>query len=147
MQFEHVLDIAQVDELVDLAVRVKDVLELHAPNGQEYILGVFITGAYQEILGDMHNLFGDTNAVHVHLEEDGGYRLEHLVKGDTTTEVLRFVQYDPDYLIARLRQTVEAAVRSGTISFEEAGQMLRKYERNLEGYTYLDNSEGGQRFF
>jgi len=126
----------KIDRFIDLR-DVKDVLELHAPNGKEYILGVFITGAYQEILGDMHNLFGDTNAVHVRLDPEGGYRIEHVVKGDTVEEVLNFVQYSAEDLAHRLRLTVETAVRAGNISFEEAGHFLEKYERGLEGYTYL----------
>ncbi len=126
----------RIDRFIDLR-DVKGVLELHPLNGEDYILGVFMTGAYQEILGDMHNLFGDTNAVHVRLEPEGGYRIEQMVKGDTIQEVLRFVQYSPDDLTNRLRRTVEGAVRSGMISFEEAGQFLDKYERGLEGYTYL----------
>ena len=127
----------KIDRFIDLR-DVKDVLELHPLDGQDYVLGVFITGAYQEILGDMHNLFGDTNAVHVSLDDAGGYRIEHVVKGDTVQEVLKFVQYSPHDLTHRLRQAVEAAVRAGTISFEEAGYFIEKYERGLEGYTYLE---------
>ena len=127
----------KIDRFIDLR-DVKDVLELHPLNGEDYILGVFITGAYQEILGDMHNLFGDTNAVHVSLDEASGYRIEHVLKGDTVEEVLRFVQYSPTELTHQLRQAVECALRAGTISFEEAGFFVDKYERGLEGYTYLE---------
>jgi len=130
----------KIDRFIDLR-DVKDVLELHPFNGEDYFLGVFITGAYQEILGDMHNLFGDTNAVHVRIDEDG-YRIEHVVKGDTIGEVLHFVQYSSEDLVNRLRQTVESAVRSGMISFEEAGHFLDKYEQGLEGYTYLERKNG-----
>jgi len=128
----------KIDRFIDLR-DVKDVLELHAPNGNEYILGIFITGAYQEILGDMHNLFGDTNAVHVRVDPEGGYRIEHVVKGDSVKEVLAFVQYSAEDLAHRLRLTAEGAVRSGNLSFEEAGHFLAKYERGLEGYTYLNS--------
>ena len=117
---------------------MKDALELHPLNGEDYILGVFLTGAYQETLGDMHNLFGDTNVVHIRLGPEGGYVIEQLVKGDTIKEVLQFMQYSTNELSNRMRKTVEAAVRSGTISFEEAGHFLEKYERGLEGYTYLE---------
>ncbi|HOW69823.1 MAG TPA: biosynthetic arginine decarboxylase [Phycisphaerae bacterium] len=127
----------KIDHFIDLR-DVKDVLELHAHNGEDYILGVFLTGAYQEILGDMHNLFGDTNAVHVNLDPAGGYRIEHVVKGDTVGEVLQFVQYSRVDLTHCLRQSVESAVRAGTISFEEAGHFIDMYERGLEGYTYLE---------
>jgi arginine decarboxylase len=128
----------KIDRFIDLK-DVRSVLELHPVNGEDYILGVFITGAYQEILGDMHNLFGDTNAVHVRLDPGGnGYTIEHVVKGDTVREVLNFVQYSTDDLTHRLRRSVEAAVRAGTISFEEAGHFLQKYEQGLAGYTYLE---------
>ncbi len=129
----------KIDKFIDLR-DVKAVLELHPINGADYILGVFITGAYQEILGDMHNLFGDTNAVHVHIDPEGGYRIDHVVKGDTVKEVLQGVQYSTDNLTHRLRHSVEAAVRAGMISFEEAGHFLEQYERGLEGYTYLERS-------
>ncbi len=127
----------KIDRFIDLK-DVKGVLELHPINGEDYILGIFITGAYQEILGDMHNLFGDTNAVHVRLDPNGGYHIEHVVKGDTVKEVLNFVQYSTDELTHRLRRMVEAAVRTGSISFEEAGQFVQKYEQGLAGYTYLE---------
>ncbi|MEP0844043.1 MAG: biosynthetic arginine decarboxylase [Phycisphaerae bacterium] len=130
----------KIDRFIDLR-DVKHALELHPLNGEDYILGVFITGAYQEILGDMHNLFGDTNAVHVRILPEGGYRIEHVVKGDTVEEVLRFVQYSVEDLMHRLRQNVEAAVRSGTISFEESRHFLEKYETGLEGYTYLERTD------
>ncbi len=125
----------KIDRFIDLR-DVKDVIELHPVNGEDYHVAAFITGAYQEILGDMHNLFGDTNAVHVRLDE-GGYRIEHVVKGDTVKEVLHYVQYSPTDLIDRLRESVEAAVRQGLISLEESGHFLEKYERGLESYTYL----------
>jgi len=130
----------KIDKFIDLR-DVKHALELHPLNGEDYILGVFITGAYQEILGDMHNLFGDTNAVHVRIQPEGGYRIEHVVKGDTVEEVLRFVQYSAEDLLHRLRQNVEAAVRGGLISFEESRQFLEKYELGLEGYTYLERTD------
>ena len=126
----------KIDRFIDLH-DVKDVLELHPLNGEDYVLGVFMTGAYQEILGDMHNLFGDTNAVHVRIDAGGGYVIEHVVKGDTIAEVLDFVQYTSSDLTHRVRRTVEQAVRSGLISFEESGHFLEKYERGLESYTYL----------
>jgi len=129
----------KIDRFIDLR-DVKSVLELHPLNGGEYYIGAFICGAYQEILGDMHNLFGDTNAVHVRLEDDGGYVIEHVVKGDTVKEVLHYVQCSPQDLIDRLRRSVETAVRQGLISLEESGQFLEKYERGLEGYTYLGRS-------
>jgi arginine decarboxylase len=130
----------KIDRFIDLH-DVKDVIELHPLNGEDYYIGVFITGAYQEILGDMHNLFGDTNVVHVRLEEDGGYRVEQVIKGDTVKEMLHYVQYAAADLVDRLRDSVEVAVRQGLISLEESGQFLAQYERSLESYTYLNRTK------
>src|SRR4029453_4984842 len=109
-------------------------LELHPFNGQPYFLGAFLLGAYQEILGDLHNLFGDTNAVHASIDEDGGVNLDAVIKGDTVREVLHYVQYSADELSARMRKDVERAVRAGKISVEQSRQLLRFYETGLEGY-------------
>jgi arginine decarboxylase len=117
---------------------VKKTLPLHAPGDTPYYLGVFLVGAYQEILGDLHNLFGDTHAVHVSLDETGGARLDALVKGDTVREVLDYVEFDAEMLLGKLRTDVELAVRGGLISYEGAGQFLRFYEDGLHGYTYLE---------
>jgi len=95
-------------------------------------------GAYQEILGDLHNLFGDTNAVHVSLNDDGEIDLYAVIKGDTVREVLHYVQYSADELIASMRKDVERAMRLGKISLEESRQMLHFYETGLEGYTYME---------
>ncbi len=126
----------KVDKFIDLR-DVKEMLELHPFRNGEYFLGVFMVGAYQEILGDMHNLFGDTNAVHVNVAEDGTYRMEHVVAGDTVEEVLRYVQYGAEDLVARLRRTVERSVREKRMTLEESADLLRRYERGLKGYTYL----------
>jgi arginine decarboxylase len=118
-------------------------LELHEfRDGEPYMLGVFLTGAYQEILGDLHNLFGDTNAVHVRLSPSGEVMLDEVIKGDTVREVLDYVQFKTDSLIARLRRSVEAAVREGRLGYEESGRLLRCYEEGLHGYTYLEEPHG-----
>jgi arginine decarboxylase len=127
----------KIDQFIDLR-DVRNTLELHPFNGQPYYLGAFLLGAYQEILGDLHNLFGDTNAVHVSLDEDGEVNLDAVIKGDTVREVLQYVQYSADELIALMRKDVERAVRSGKISLNESRQLLRFYESGLEGYTYLE---------
>jgi arginine decarboxylase len=127
----------KVDQFIDLR-DVRNTLELHAFDGQPYYLGAFLLGAYQEILGDLHNLFGDTNAVHVSLDDDGEVNLDVVIKGDTVREVLAYVQYSADELSARMRKDVEKAVRGGKISVEESRQLLRFYETGLEGYTYLE---------
>ena len=111
-------------------------MELHPLNDEEYYLGIFMTGAYQEILGDMHNLFGDTNAVHVTVKDDGQYFVDHVVDGDTIEEVLHYVQFSTEDLVARLRGNIERALRDGRINFRESAQILRSYEQGLQGYTY-----------
>lgn len=110
-------------------------LHPHDPD-QPYLLGVFLVGAYQEILGDLHNLFGDTHAVHIDLQ-DGAVNIQSIVKGDTVREVLDYAQYDNRELIGRLQAAVESATHVGAIDNEQAGRMLRFYERCLAGYTYL----------
>jgi len=127
----------KLDRFVDRR-DVKKTLPLHAINGDSYYLGVFLVGAYQEILGDLHNLFGDTHAVHVSLDEQGGAKLDALVKGDTVREVLNYVEFDPEVLLGKMRTDVETAVREGRIDNEGAGRLLRFYEDGLHGYTYLE---------
>ncbi|MBV9123991.1 MAG: biosynthetic arginine decarboxylase [Planctomycetes bacterium] len=128
----------KIDQFIDLR-DVRSTLELHPYDGRPYYLGAFLLGAYQEILGDLHNLFGDTNAVHVSLDEDGEINLDAVIKGDTVREVLQYVQYSADELIARMRKDVERAVRNGKISLEESRLLLRFYESGLDGYTYLED--------
>jgi arginine decarboxylase len=127
----------KIDQFIDLR-DVRNTLELHPFDGQPYYLGAFLLGAYQEILGDLHNLFGDTNAVHISLDDDGEINLDAVIKGDTVREVLAYVQYSADELTARMRKDVERAVRTGKISLDESRQLLRFYESGLEGYTYLE---------
>jgi arginine decarboxylase len=128
----------KVDQFIDRR-DVKRTLSLHAFNGQDdYYLGAFLLGAYQEILGDLHNLFGDTNAVHVRMGEAGEVILDSVIKGDTVREVLDYVQFKSDALVASLRRDVETALREGRIGYEESGRLLRFYEEGLHGYTYLE---------
>jgi len=129
------------DGKIDLFIDRRDVkrtLPLHSFNGDPYYLGAFLLGAYQEILGDMHNLFGDTNAVHVSLDENGSVLLEAVIKGDTVREVLDYVEFDPDALVRKFRADVELAVRENLLDFQQAGRLLRFYEEGLQGYTYLE---------
>ena len=127
----------KLDRFVDRR-DVKKTLPLHAAAGAPYYLGVFLVGAYQEILGDLHNLFGDTHAVHVSLDQHGAARLDALVKGDTVKEVLDYVEFDAETLLRKLRTDVETAVREGRMDYEGAGRLLRFYEDGLHGYTYLE---------
>ncbi|MFV1978871.1 MAG: biosynthetic arginine decarboxylase [Myxococcota bacterium] len=115
----------------------KNLIELHPWTGAPYYIGVFLVGAYQEILGDLHNLFGDTNAVHVKLDGEGGYTIEHIVEGDAVEDVLAYVQYERRPLIEKVRRIIEGALRSNDISLEESARLLERYEQGLKGYTYL----------
>jgi arginine decarboxylase len=127
----------KVDQFIDMR-DVRSTLELHPFNGQPYYLGAFLLGAYQEILGDLHNLFGDTNAVHVSLEDNGEINVDTVIKGDTVREVLAYVQYSAEELAAKMRKDVERAVKAGNITLNESRQLLRFYESGLDGYTYLE---------
>jgi len=133
----------KLDQFIDRR-DVKKTILLHPFKGEPYYLGVFLVGAYQEILGDLHNLFGDTHAVHVSLADNGdegadGVRLEHIIKGDTVREVLKYVEFDPEALMGKLRRDVEAAVNAGRMEDQQAGRLLKFYEEALQGYTYLED--------
>jgi arginine decarboxylase len=130
----------KIDQFIDRR-DVKRTLPLHPFNGDPYMLGVFLVGAYQEILGDLHNLFGDTHAVHVRLDHEGNVVLEALIKGDTVREVLDYVEFKAETLLHRMRADAETAVREGRLDFEQSGRLLRFYEDGLHGYTYLEDSK------
>lgn len=105
--------------------------------GEPYYLAVFLVGAYQEILGDMHNLFGDTNAVHITVNEKG-YSIDKTIDGETVAEVLEYVQYEPKKLVRRLEIWVSRSIQEGKISLEEGKEFLNNYRSGLYGYTYLE---------
>jgi arginine decarboxylase len=128
----------KVDAFIDRR-DVKRTLLLHNFTGGDYYLGAFLLGAYQEILGDLHNLFGDTNAVHVRLSPTGEVILDSVIKGDTVQEVLNYVQFSTDRLVQRLRRDVETALREGRLTYEESGSLVKFYEEGLHGYTYLED--------
>lgn len=107
--------------------------------GQPYYLGVFLVGAYQEILGDMHNLFGDTNAVHINVYKEG-YEIERVIDGETVAEVLDYVQYDPKKLVRNVEKWVTASMKDGHITAEEGREFLGTYRSGLYGYTYLEKN-------
>jgi arginine decarboxylase len=131
----------KMDRFIDLH-DVKSALELHPFNAdQPYFLGVFLVGAYQEILGDLHNLFGDVNAVHIASHPTEGYRVRHVVEGDRVRDVLRYVSYDERQLMASLRESIERALHKGTMTFEESANLVRHFEAGLAGYTYLEDPE------
>jgi arginine decarboxylase len=126
----------KIDRFIDLR-DVKSVLELHSLKPEEpYYLGMFLNGAYQEIMGNLHNLFGDTNTVHIQLTPKG-YQIEHVVKGDTMSEVVGYVQYDSEDLVEKIRQRCEQALEENLISLAESQRLLETYEHSLRKYTYL----------
>ncbi|MEZ5356709.1 MAG: biosynthetic arginine decarboxylase [Bryobacteraceae bacterium] len=129
----------KIDQFIDRR-DVKRTLPLHSFTGEPYFLAAFLVGAYQEILGDLHNLFGDTNAVHVSLDERGEAVLDTVIRGDTVAEVLDYVQFHARTLLDQFRRDVERAVRDGKIGYEESGRLLRFYEDGLYGYTYLEDA-------
>jgi arginine decarboxylase len=111
--------------------------KIQNPKSKEpYYLGLFLSGAYQEIMGNLHNLFGDTNAVHIQLTPRG-YEIEHVVKGDTVKEVLGYVQYDAEDLVESIRRRTEQALQEKRITLEESQLLLQNYEKSLGSYTYL----------
>lgn len=117
---------------------LSNVLPVHAlRKGEQYLLGVFLVGAYQEILGDMHNLFGDTTAAHISVK-NGSYHIDQIIDGETVDEVLEYVQYNPKKLVRQLEQWVTKSVRQGKISLEEGKEFLSNYRSGLYGYTYLE---------
>lgn len=125
-------------EQFPLAGGLSQTLPLHSVNnGDDYYIGIFLTGAYQEILGDLHNLFGDTHAVHVRLDGDG-YELEQLVEGESVADVLEYVQFHETVLADRMRRQVNAARSEGRITAREAMAFLNYYREGLKGYTYLE---------
>ncbi|NJK36060.1 MAG: biosynthetic arginine decarboxylase [Oscillatoriales cyanobacterium SM2_2_1] len=130
----------KIDKFIDLR-DVKNVLELHPHRpGEPYYLALFLGGAYQEILGDLHNLFGDTDAVHIHMTPKG-YRVEHVIKGDSMTEVLQYVQYSREGLLENVRRATEQALQANQITLAEASLFLKDYEHSLNGYTYLSEED------
>jgi arginine decarboxylase len=126
----------KIDQFIDLR-DVKSVLELHSLKSTEkYYLGMFLVGAYQEIMGNLHNLFGDTNVVHIHMTPKG-YQIEYLVRGDTISEVLSYVQYKAEDLLENIRRLTEQALQENRITLQESQLLLKDYERSLNRYTYL----------
>jgi arginine decarboxylase len=114
-------------------------LEVHELRpGEDYYLAAFLVGAYQETLGDLHNLFGDTHVVHIRLDEAHGWWFEEVVKGDTANRVLEYMQYDTDELYPRFARDCERAMRDGRLSVAEGQALKRFYESELAGYTYLE---------
>ena len=118
--------------------QVKPLLELHALRPAEpYWIGLFLGGAYQEVMGNLHNLFGTTNAVHIRLADGGGYLVDHVVRGDTNAEVLEAMEHNPDQLLERLRLASEAAITRGSLKIHEARRLMAHLRTSLGQTTYL----------
>ena len=130
----------KISKFIDLH-DVKPTLPLHKFDGGPYYVGVFVVGAYQETLGDLHNLFGDTDAVHVSLDGNGNYNIHDHVMGDTVADVLGYMEYDTKKLVSRVRMATEAALKAGRMTFEEVRLLMKRYETGLAGYTYLEGED------
>ena len=132
------------DGKIDHFVSMRDVkrtLELHElRGGEKYYLAAFLVGAYQETLGDLHNLFGDTHVVHVRLHDEGGWWIEEIVKGDTANKVLEYMEYDVAELYPALARDCERAIRDGRMTIAESQALKRFYESELDGYAYLESN-------
>jgi arginine decarboxylase len=119
--------------------QVKSLLELHKLlPGEPYWIGMFLGGAYQEVMGNLHNLFGSTNAVHIRLKASGGYQLDHVVRGDTNAEVLKAMEHDPQLLLERLRMASEVAIGQGQLGISDARRLMAHLEASLRQTTYLE---------
>jgi arginine decarboxylase len=118
----------------------KPLLELHPlkPN-EPYLIGMFLGGAYQEVMGNLHNLFGSTDAAHIRLAPGGEYQVDHVVRGDTNAEVLEMMEHDPDQLLERLRMASEQAISKGQLRISEARRLMDHLESSLHQSTYLQN--------
>ena len=128
----------RIDQFID-PQGMKPTLDLHPlREGEEYYLGVFLVGAYQETLGDLHNLLGDTNVVSIRTDADGSFEYVREIRGDSVGDILGYVEYEPRRIVEDLRSTAEQAVRSGRITASERFSVLQAFEDGLRGYTYFE---------
>jgi arginine decarboxylase len=128
----------KIDKFID-PQGMKSTLELHRlKEGEEYYMGVFLVGAYQETLGDLHNLLGDTHVVSIRIHEDNSYEYVREIRGDTVADVLSYVEYDPRRILEDIRAAAEAAVREGRITPSDRFEILQSFEDGLRGYTYFE---------
>ena len=128
----------KIDKFIDTH-DINHILPVHPlKEGEEYYLGIFLVGAYQETIGDFHNLFGDTNVVSVKIYEDGDYDFTREIEGDTVSDVLSYLEYDPKLMIANFRNIAEKAIRNGRITVRERKEIMSAYENGMRGYTYFE---------
>jgi arginine decarboxylase len=127
----------KIDSFIDLR-DVKHVLPLHEPNGEEYYVGAFLVGAYQETLGDMHNLLGDINVLHIRVTDDSKIEYTRVTPGDSVREVLSYVEYDPSELLRRIYRTTEGAAKGARITEDERQVINDAFSEGMRGYTYFE---------
>jgi arginine decarboxylase len=129
----------RVSKFINLYEEGVDVLPLHRVTGEPYYLGIFLTGAYQDIMGDLHNLFGRVNEAHVFLDEneEAGYYIEETIEGTTMEKVLALVQYSENDLGRKMKAQFDLAIKEDRLRPNEAMRLLSDYEKGLKGYTYL----------
>ena len=129
----------RIDHFIDSNQGIKHVLDVHPlVDGQEYYMGAFLVGAYQETLGDLHNLLGDTNVVSIRITEDGNFEFMRELRGDSVADILSYVEYDPRRILEGLRKVAESAVRTGRIQPAERFSIMNAFEDGLRGYTYYE---------
>ena len=129
----------QISKIIDYSSwEVESFMPVHdLKKGESYLMGIFLTGAYQEILGDLHNLFGDTEAVHIRIKADESYTVEHRVEADSIAEVLEYVEFHRKQITDKMHQITEKSISAGLLSRQEAGLLIEKFEENLSRSTYL----------
>lgn len=128
----------KIDRFIDKQ-GVGRALRLHEiRKDEDYYLGIFLVGAYQETLGDLHNLMGDTNVVSIKVSEDGSYSFVREIEGDSVADVLSYVEYEPKNMSKRFRETAEGAIRENLITPSERRQIMNMYEEGLRGYPYFE---------
>ena len=128
----------KVDHFIDLH-DVRKTLPLHEiKNGDDYYLGVFLVGAYQETLGDLHNLFGDTNVVSIRINPEGDFEIVNEIQGDSVSDVLSYVEFDPKDMLTRYREIAEEAIRQGLITASDRREIINSFDNGLRGYTYYE---------
>ena len=129
----------RIDHFIDASQGVKNTLDVHPlREGEEYYLGAFLVGAYQETLGDLHNLLGDTNVVSVRILEDGGFEFVRELRGDSVADILSYVEYDPRRILEGIRKVAEKSVRDGHIKAADRYRIMQAFEDGLRGYTYFE---------
>ena len=127
----------KIDRFIDLHDE-RSTLPLHELKKEEYYLGIFLVGAYQETLGDLHNLFGDTNVISVRINKDGSFELIKEIQGDSVEDVLSYVEFDVKQMRANFRETAEEAIREGLMTPSDRKEIMLSFDNGLRGYTYYE---------